>query len=105
MAAGIEEARRRIPEFKALLESPQAGVTVRVPWICGDIHEIYEAALVGLRGDELEVEFTPDYTPGPVRKTYRFQDLLDWTVYHHNGQTTGGFTTRAVADSPAALPN
>jgi len=64
LAAAVEEAQRRIPEFKALLDCPQAGVTVRIPWVCGDIHDIYEASLVGRNGDELEVEFTPEYAPG-----------------------------------------
>ena len=96
LPSAIEEARRRIPELKALLDSPQAGVTVCVPWVCGDIRDIYEAALVGRNGDELEVEFTPDYAPGPVRKTYRFEEILDWTVHHENGQKSGGFTTRAM---------
>jgi hypothetical protein len=96
VAAAIEEARRRIPEFKKLLDSSQAGVTVRVPWVCGDLHEIYEAAVVGRDGDELVVEFTPEYAPGPVRKTYSISDILDWTVYHENGQKSGGFTGAIV---------
>jgi len=96
MAAAIAEARRRIPEFKALLESPQAGVTVRVPWVCGDLREVYEANLVGLAGDELEVEFTPAYAPGPVRTKCKMEKILDWTVYHDDGRQTGAFTTRAV---------
>jgi hypothetical protein len=94
---GIEEARRRIPEFKVFLDSPQAGVTVLVPWVCGDIREFIEAVLVGRAGDELEVEFTPRYATGPVRKKYRFEDILDWTVHHQNGQKSGGFTTRDSA--------
>ena len=93
LAGAIEEARRRIPEFKALLDAAQAGVTVRVPWECGDIHDVYEASLVGRNGDDLEVEFTPDYAPGPVRKTIRIDQILDWTVYHENGGKTGGFTS------------
>ncbi len=97
IAAGIEEARRRLPEFKALLDSPQAGVTVRVPWVCADLHDIYEAGVVGRNGDEIEVEFTPDYAPGPVRKSYRFDEILDWTVHHEDGTTSGGFTNRDVA--------
>jgi len=97
LAAAIEEAQRRIPEFKALLDCPQAGVTVRIPWVCGDIHDIYEASLVGRNGDELEVEFTPEYAPGPVRKKYRIEEILDWTVHHQNGQKSGGFTTRDAA--------
>jgi hypothetical protein len=96
LAAAIEEARRRIPEFKTLLESRQAGVTVRVPWECGDVRGIYEASLVGRNGDDVEVEFTPDYAPGPVRKTYRMSDILDWTVYHEDGRVTGGFTAQAT---------
>lgn len=96
MAAAIAEARRRIPEFRMLLESPQAGVTVRVPWICGDLREVYEANLVGLTGDELEVEFTPAYAPGPVRTKCKMEEILDWTVYHEDGRQTGGFTRRAV---------
>jgi hypothetical protein len=96
LALAIEEAKRRIPELKALLDSPQAGVTVRVPWVNGDIRDIYEAALVGRKGDELKVEFTPDYAPGPVRITCHFDDLLDWTVHHENGTVTGGFTERAL---------
>jgi len=96
LATAIEEARRRIPEFKALLDAPQVGVTVRVPWECGDIHDVYEATLVGRNGDQLEVEFTPDYAPGPVRKTIRVDQILDWTVYHENGQKTGGFTSGAM---------
>jgi hypothetical protein len=96
LASAIAEAQRRIPEFKALLDSPQAGVTVRVPWVSGDIREIHEAGLVGRKGDELKVEFTPDYAPGPVRITCRFEDLLDWTVHHENGMMTGGFTERAT---------
>jgi len=97
LTAAIEEARRRIPEFKELLDSPQAGVTVRVPWVCGDIRDIYEAVVVGRNEDKLEVEFTPDYAPGPVRKTYGLGEILDWTVHHENGQKSGGFTTRANA--------
>ena len=107
LADAIEEARRRIPEFKVLLDSRQAGVTVRVPWVCGDIHGIYEANLVGRNGDELEVEFTPDYAPGPVRKTCRMEDILDWTVHHEDGRTTGGFTERAMrsrADKSSTPP-
>ncbi len=100
IAAGIEEARRRILEFKALLDSPQAGVTVRVPWVCGDLREICEAGLVGRNGEEIEVEFTPDYAPGPVRKKYRFEDILDWTVYHQDGTITGGFTNSAGSGKP-----
>jgi len=96
LAAAVEEARRRIPEFKALLDCPQAGVTVRVPWVYGDIHDVYEASLVGRNGDELEVEFTPNYAPGPIRKTYRMGEILDWTVHHTNGETSGGFTTPAM---------
>jgi len=96
IASGIEEARRRLPEFKALLESPQAGVSVRVPWVYGDLREIYEAGLVGRNGDEIEVEFTPDYAPGPIRKKYRFEDILDWTVHHQDGTTSGGFTMRTA---------
>ncbi len=96
LAAAVEEARRRIPELKVFLDSPQAGVTVHVPWVCGEIHEVYEASLVGRNGDELEVEFTPDYAGGPVRKNYRMDEILDWTVYHQNGQKSGGFTTRAL---------
>lgn len=96
LAAAVEEARRRIPEFRALLGNPQAGVTVRIPWVCGDIHDVYEASLVGRNGDELEVEFTPDYAPGPIRKTVRMGEILDWTVHHTNGQKSGGFTTRAM---------
>jgi hypothetical protein len=96
LARAIEEAQRRIPEFKALLDVPQAGVTVHVPWECGDIHDVCEATLVGRKGDELEVEFTPDYAPGPVRKTFRIDQILDWTVYHQNGQKTGGFTSGAM---------
>jgi hypothetical protein len=96
MAAAIAEARRRIPEFKALLDSPQAGVTVHVPWVCGDLREVYEANLVGLKGDDLEVEFTPAYAPGPVRTKCKMAEILDWTVYHQNGQQTGGFTTRIM---------
>jgi hypothetical protein len=103
LAEAIKEARRRIPEFKALLESPQAGVTVRVPWVSGDVREVYEGSLVGRSGDELEVEFTPDYTPGPVRKKYRMEEVLDWTVYHENGQKTGGFTERAMLQKPRKL--
>jgi hypothetical protein len=95
-ALAIEEAQSRIAEFKALLNSPQAGVTVRIPWVCDDIRDIYEAALVGRKGDELEVEFTPDYAPGPVRKTYGFDEILDWTVHHKDGTVTGGFTERAL---------
>ncbi len=94
IAAGMEEARRRLPEFKALLDSPQAGVSVRVPWVCGDLHEILEAGVVGRNGDEIEVEFTPDYAPGPVRKKYRLDEILDWTVHHQDGTTSGGFTNR-----------
>ena len=67
---------------------------------CGDIREIYEAAVVGRNGDELEVEFAPDYAPGPVRKTCRFEEILDWTVHHENGQKSGGFTERAVEAGP-----
>ncbi len=100
IAAGIEEARRRIPEFKALLDCPQAGVTVRVPYSCGDLRDIYEAGLVGRNGDEIEVEFTPDYAPGPVRKKYRFEDILDWTVHHQDGTITGGFTNSAGPGKP-----
>ena len=96
LTAAIAEARRRMPEFKTLLNSAQAGVTVRIPWVCGDIRDIYEASLVGRDGDQLTVEFTPDYAPGPVRKNYRFEEILDWTVYHENGRHTGGFTARAI---------
>jgi len=92
LALGIEEARRRIAEFKTLLDSPQAGVTVRIPWVSGDIHDVYEATLVGRKGDELEVELTPDYAPGPVRKTCHFDEILDWSVHHHDGTITGAFT-------------
>jgi hypothetical protein len=96
LAAAVREAQRRISEFKTLLDIPQAGVTVRIPWVSGDIHDVYEASLVGRNGDELEVEFTPDYAPGPVRKTYRMEEIMDWTVHHTNGQKSGGFTTRAI---------
>ena len=96
LAAAVQEAQRRISEFKALLDCPQAGVTVRVRWECGDTHDIYEANLVGRNGDLLEVEFTPDYAPGPIGKTYHMGEILDWTVHHTNGQTSGGFTTRAM---------
>ena len=99
LATAIAEARRRIPEFKTLLNLPQAGVTVRVPWVRGDIQDVYEASLVGRDGDQLTVEFTPDYAPGPVRQNYRFEDILDWTVYHENGQQTGGFTA-CVMEQP-----
>jgi hypothetical protein len=98
LAAAIKEAQRRIPEFKAMLDAPQAGVTVRVAWKCGDIQDVYEASLVGRNGDELEVEFTPDYAPGPVRKIYRIDEILDWTVYHENGQKSGGFSDAYNAD-------
>jgi len=107
LATAVEEARRRIPEFKALLDCPQAGITVRIPWVCGDIHDVYEASLVGRNGDELQVEFTPDYAPGPIHKTYRMGEILDWTVHHTNGQTTGGFTTHAMlqkARKPSGPP-
>jgi hypothetical protein len=90
------EAKRRIPELKKLLNSPQAGVTVHIPCVDGDIRNVYEADLVGRKGDELEVEFTPDYAPGPVRKKIQIEEILDWTVHHENGATTGGFTARAM---------
>lgn len=96
LASAIAEARRRIPELKKMLDSPQAGVIVRVPWIDGEIRNVYEAALVGRKGDELKVEFTPDYAPGPMRITFHFDDLLDWTVHHENGTSTGGFTEQTL---------
>ena len=96
MAAAIAEARRRIPELKTLLDSPQTGITVRVPYVSGEIRDVYEAMLVGRKGDELQLEFTPDYALGPVRISCNFDDLLDWTVHHENGTTTGGFTERVL---------
>jgi hypothetical protein len=92
LAQAIAEAQRRIPEFKALLECCQSGITVCVPFANGDVGEVYEGSLVERKGDELEVEFTPKYAPGPIRKTFHFKEILDWTVYHENGETTGGFT-------------
>lgn len=100
LTQAIAEAQRRIPELKALLESPQAGVTVHIPVADGNVGDVYEASLVGRKGDELEVEFTPKYAPGPIRKTFHFKEILDWTVYHENGETTGGFTARVLARPP-----
>jgi hypothetical protein len=97
LGTAIAEAQRRIGEFKTLLNSAQAGVMVCIPWVCGDVREVYEATLVGRNGDKLEVEFTPDYTPGPIRKTFHIDEILDWTVHHNDGTTTGAFTARLIS--------
>lgn len=94
--AATEEARRRLPEFLQLLKAPQAGVTVRVPYYRQGVRELQDAALVGKKGDALEVEITLDDTAQPVRTTCKLDEIEDWTVLQANGQRTGGFTTRAM---------
>ncbi|MCW5554225.1 MAG: hypothetical protein KIS67_18960 [Verrucomicrobiae bacterium] len=94
--AATEEARRRLPEFLELLKSPQAGVTVRVPYYHDGVREMHDAALVGKKGDELLVEIAQDRADQPMRATYKLSEIEDWTVLHANGQRTGGFTTRVM---------
>ncbi len=94
--AATEEARRRLPEFLELLKSPQAGVTVRVPYHRHGLREMHEAALVAKKGDELHVAIALDDASPPVRATYQVAEIEDWTVLHANGQRTGGFTTRVM---------
>ncbi len=101
--AAIEEARRRLPEFLKLLKSPQAGVTVRVPYYHDGVREVHDAALVGKKGDELQVEITVDRASQPIHATYNLSEIEDWTVLHVNGQRTGGFTTRVMLKNARKL--
>jgi len=94
--AATEEARRRLPEFLRLLKSPQAGVTVRVPYHHHGVRELYDAALVSQKGDVIHVEIALDDAAEPIRATYNLAQIEDWTVLHANGQRTGGFTTRVM---------
>jgi hypothetical protein len=94
--AATAEARRRLPDFLELLKSPQAGVTVRVPYLHEGVRQMCNAALVGKDGDALQVEISVDDATPPVRATFQLNEIEDWTVHHANGQCTGGFVTRAM---------
>lgn len=93
MVAAVAEARRRIPEFKLLLKSPQDGVIVRVAVWSSGTGTMHKATLTGIKGDQLEVVLPPE-APPPHRKTIPIWEIHDWTVLHAGGKRSGGFTTR-----------
>lgn len=95
MLAAINEARRRLPEFKELIAVPQDGVTVRVPLLDQGTQFYHDATLIGRKGDTLKVEITLDENTPPIQRSYDMSQIRDWTVIQ-KGHRIGGFTTRVM---------
>ncbi|WP_285609090.1 DUF2314 domain-containing protein [Geothrix edaphica] len=101
MSEAMQKAVASIPQFLDLVDQPNNGVRVKVPFISSSGEkEFLWAEMLGLENSQMSVRYlTPPIThTGRLERihTHSISELVDWQVESPSGSYTGGFTMRVM---------